>query len=264
MLTEAKNQFKVILLSIKYNVMREMINSVSFVLKVVMMMLNNASFIVQWIVLFSLKDSFGGFELRHVMLLWGISSTAYGISHLCFDGVGYIPTYIENGQLDTFLVQPKNTLLMTAVSKSAISAIGDLLYGIIITLIFWHRPSEILLYVLFSVLASLIYTAYRVVLSSFTFWFIKSGDAFENLRGLFINFSIYPQNIFGNAIKIIMFTVVPAGIAIYLPVVTIMSFNIVYLFAVLLFTAFSIFIAFFMFNRGLKRYESTNLMVART
>ena len=263
MLTEAKNQLRVGLLSVKYNIMREMINSVSFMLKVVMMMLNNATFIIQWLVLFSLKESFGGFELKHVMLLWGISSTAYGISHLCFDGVGYIPEYIENGQLDTFLVQPKSTLLMAAVSKSAISAIGDLLYGVIITLIFWHKPSEILLYVLFSVLAGVIYTAYRIILCSITFWFMKSGDAADNLRNLFITFSIYPQNIFGNAIKIIMFTIVPAGIAVYLPVLIIMSFNIKYLLAVSFFAIFITFLAVLIFNRGLKRYESANLMVAR-
>ena len=263
MLTEVKNQIKVTLLSIKYNIMREMINSVSFVLKVVMMMLNNATFIIQWLVLFSLKESFGGFEFKHVMLLWGISSAAYGISHLCFDGAGYIPSYIEDGGLDAFLVQPKSVLLMTLVSRSAISALGDLLYGIIITLVFWHKPSEILLCITFTILAAIIYTAYRVILSSITFWFLKSGDAAENLRGLFINFSIYPQNIFGKAIKMIMFTVVPAGIAIYLPVVTIMSFNIKYLIAVVLFAIFICFVAVFIFNRGLKRYNSANLMSAR-
>lgn len=264
MLMEVKNQIKVLFLSIKYNIMREMINGVSFILKVVMMMLNNASFIIQWIVLFSLKDSFGGFVFKDVMLIWGISASSYGISHLLFAGVGYIPSYIENGQLDTFLIQPKSTLLMAAVSKTEISALGDLLYGLIVGLIFWHRPTDILLFILFSITGAIIYTAHRVILSSFTFWFFKSSDAAETIRSIFLNFSLYPQNIFSKAIKVLMFTLIPAGIAIYLPVLTIRSFNITYMLIVFMFAIFISILATYMFNKGLKKYDSSNLMNART
>ena len=55
MLTEAKNQIRVMALSIKYSLMREMLNKVTFVSNIVFMILNNASFIIQWLVLFTLK-----------------------------------------------------------------------------------------------------------------------------------------------------------------------------------------------------------------
>ena len=60
MLTEVKNQFKVTRLSIKYAVMRELLNKVTFLSNVIFMMLNNASMLVQWIVLYSIKDNMGG------------------------------------------------------------------------------------------------------------------------------------------------------------------------------------------------------------
>ena len=55
MLMEVKNQIKVMLLSTKYALQREMLNKVTFISNVLFMILNNASFIVQWIILYSLK-----------------------------------------------------------------------------------------------------------------------------------------------------------------------------------------------------------------
>ena len=81
MLTAAKNQVKIMLLQVKYNLMREMTNSVTFVMNVVFMILNNATFIVQWIILFSLKDNFGGYGLSDVLLLWALATTSYGMAH---------------------------------------------------------------------------------------------------------------------------------------------------------------------------------------
>ena len=61
MLMEVKNQFKISFLSVKYALMREMLNKTTFITNVLFMILNNASFIIQWIVLFSLKDNVGGY-----------------------------------------------------------------------------------------------------------------------------------------------------------------------------------------------------------
>ena len=52
MLTAADNQLRVCLLSIKYNVMREMLNKTTFLTNIGFMILNNATFILQWIILF--------------------------------------------------------------------------------------------------------------------------------------------------------------------------------------------------------------------
>ena len=81
MLTEVKNQLKVNFLSVKYALMREMLNKTTFLMNVIFMILNNACFIVQWIILFSLKDNIGGYGLKQVLLLWGLTSATFGISH---------------------------------------------------------------------------------------------------------------------------------------------------------------------------------------
>ena len=84
MLTEVRNQFRISFMSIKYAVIREMLNKVTFLTNTIFMILNNASFILQWLVFFSLKDNFGGYSLNQVLLLWGLASGTYGVSHFFF------------------------------------------------------------------------------------------------------------------------------------------------------------------------------------
>lgn len=64
MLTAVKNQLRVCALSVKYNIMREMLNKVTFVTNVLFMMLNNATFIVQWVILLRLRDDVCGRAIR--------------------------------------------------------------------------------------------------------------------------------------------------------------------------------------------------------
>lgn len=104
MLTEAKNQIKISVLSIKYALMREMLNKVTFISNVLFMILNNASFIVQWVILFAIKDNIAGYGIKQVLLLWGIASGTYGISHFFFKKAYSLYDTINNGKLDAFLV----------------------------------------------------------------------------------------------------------------------------------------------------------------
>ena len=73
MLTEVKNQFRITLLSIKYAFIRELLNKTTFITNVLFMVLNNACMIVQWIILYSLKDNFGGYSFEQILLLWGLA-----------------------------------------------------------------------------------------------------------------------------------------------------------------------------------------------
>ncbi len=112
------NQLRVCLLSIKYNIMREMLNKVTFVSNILFMILNNATFLVQWAVLFRIKGSIGGYTMKEVMLLWAVCASSYGLSNVLFARVFALPELIINGKLDAYLVQPKNVLLGVMTSAT--------------------------------------------------------------------------------------------------------------------------------------------------
>ena len=263
MLMAVKNQIKVMFLSIKYNLMKEMTNRVTFITNVLFMILNNATFIVQWIILFSLKDNFGGYLMEDIILLWAISSSSYGLAHILFNGIFKMPQMIENGKVDSFLVTPKNTLIMLATSSTRTSAIGDFLYGYVLMFLFYLNIHDILMFTILIIFGGLLYTSLACILNSLTFWFIRANYLSDSIIHIFINFSIYPDTIFNRAIKIMLFTIIPVGFAVYLPAKLILGFNITYLLLIFLATFIFVSLAFLIFYKGLKRYTSSNLMVAR-
>ena len=263
MLMEVKNQIKVIMLSVKYNIMRQMVNKVTFITNILFMILNNASFILQWIILFSLKDEIGGYTIKEVMLLWGIAATVFGISHIFFYKAFEVPDLIINGKLDSFLVQPKNVLLSVISSDTSISAIGDLIYGYICLIIYGITFKNLILFTLFSITGGIILTAFVTIIGSFCFWIVKGDILTDSLTNMMINFATYPGTIFKNAIKLVLYTVIPVGMANYLPVDLILKFDLAGFVYVIGFTIIITILAFYIFNKGLKRYSSSNLMSSR-
>lgn len=263
MLMEVKNQIKVLMLSVKYNIMRQMVNKVTFITNIIFMILNNASFIVQWIILFSLKDEIGGYTMKEVILLWGMAAGVFGISHIFFYKAFEMPDLIINGKLDTFLVQPKNVFLSVISSDTSVSAIGDLIYAYICLVIYGFSIKNFILFTLFSITGGIILTAFASIVGSLCFWITKGDILAESLTNVMINFATYPGTIFKNGIKLILYTVIPVGIANYLPVDTILNFNIAKFVYIIVFTILITILAFVIFNKGLKRYSSSNLMSSR-
>lgn len=263
MLMEVKKELKLVFFSIKYALIREMLNKVTFFSNIIFMILNNASFIVQWIVLYRVKNDVGGYDFSQIILLWGLASFSFGISHFFFKRAYKLSNTITDGSLDNYLIQPKNVLLSAITSDVEVSAIGDMLYGIII--FFFSKVSIKLfpLYILFSITSGLIITSIAVIYGSLSFWFTNSEQVSDRINGTITSFATYPEGIFSGFVKVILYTVIPVGLISYLPIQVITSFNVFTLLIVIGITLLLILLSFFIFNRGLKRYSSSNLMVAR-
>lgn len=263
MLTAVKNQLRISIMSIKYALIREMLNKVTFLTNIIFMILNNASFILQWLIFFSLKDNFGGYSFNQVLLLWGIASGTYGVSHFFFKNAYKLSDFVNTGKLDSFLVQPKNVLISIITSDISTSAIGDMLYGLIILFIASKSILGGLLYFLFCITGGLIITSFVIIIGSLSFWFGKSDVLSETLVMSSISFSTYPDGIFKGIIKSLLYIIVPVGFVAYLPIKIITSFKLILFLAIILVTILFILLAFYIFNKGLKRYSSSNLMIAR-
>ena len=263
MLMEVKNQFKVTRLSIKYAMMREMLNKATFISNIIFMILNNSCMIVQWIVLFSLKSDMGGYTFRQVLLLWGMAAGVYGVSHFFFKKCFSLSDTINSGKLDAYIVQPKNILLSTITSDIEVSALGDMLFAIIVYFIYGFTPLGFLLFILFAIIGGLILTAISVILHSLSFWFNNADMVADVGNSLMVNFATYPDGIFKGITKWLLFTLVPVGIANYIPIKVIIEFN-PYLFVInICVCIILIILANVIFYKGLKKYSSSNLMSAR-
>ena len=264
MLMEVKNNLKIMFLSFKYNLMRLMENNVAFLTSIVMMIFNNASFIIQWVTIFSIKEAIGTYTLNDVMLFWAVCSGAFGITHIFFNGIPKIPEYIEQGKLDAYITMPKDVLCQVATSSLEPSAFGDLIYGYIALIIFNYSLKNLLLYTVLIIFGGLIYAAFMTIYYSLTFKYMRSNYLTDSLRDVFINLSLYPDVIFNKVVKIIAFSFIPSGFATWVPVHLLMEFRLIWLFYLIVFTVTIIILAFYVFNKGLRSYSSSNLMGARS
>lgn len=263
MLMEVKNQFKISMLSVKYALIREMLNKTTFLTNIIFMVLNNASFIIQWLVLYSLKDNVGGYTFKQVLLLWGVAASTFGFAHFFFKKAFDLSEMINTGKLDTFLVQPKNVLISAITTDVDTSALGDLLYGYIMLFVCGVTPINFILFTLFTICGGFIIVSIAVIFSSLSFWFNKSDLIADTMNHLMINFATYPDGIFKGIVKGLLYTIIPVGITTYIPVKILTQFNI-YKFGIVIFvTILLIILTFIIFNKGLKRYSSSNLMSAR-
>lgn len=263
MLTVVKNQAKCTLLALKYGLMKEMLNRASFISNILFMILNNASMLIQWMVLYSLKDNIGGYTFKEVMLLWGLAASTYGVSRAFFASAFKLSDTINTGKLDAFLVQPKSVLLNTITTHVSSAAIGDLIFGFAMVFFYGFSIKTFLLFTLFTITGGLIVTAFAVILGSLAFFLNNSDIISDSGNNLMIHFATYPDGIFKVVVKALLFTLVPVGIANYIPLQVIIEFNIFKFLIVIGVTIVFMLLAHLIFNLGLRKYSSTNLMSAR-
>ena len=263
MLQAVKNQLRVTITTIKYGLMREMINKTSFIMNILFMILNNASFIIQWIVIYSLKEDVGGYTFNQVLLLWAIAASTYGFSHFIFKKSYSLSDVITNGKLDSFLVQPKNVLISTITSDIEVSALGDILYGYIVLIISGFTVTKFLLFTLFSMTGTIIMTDIAVLLGSLSFWFGKSDMIADTGNSLMANFSTYPDGIFKGVARILLLTIIPVGLTSYFPIWIMTEFNLKLTFVIIGITIVLTILTFVVFYRGLMKYSSSNLMISK-
>ena len=263
MLTAVKNQMRVCLLSIKYNMMREMVNKVTFLTNVGFMVLNNASFLVQWLILFRLRGDVGGYTFREIMLLWGLVAASFGLSRLLFARVFSLSDLIIGGKLDAYLVQPKNVLASVLTSATDVSAIGDLLYGMVLGLICSRGAGGFLLYLLFTVTGAVVFTTFALLLGSLSFWFVRMDLLQSQLVMGIVSFGTYPDGIFKGVSRFLLYVIIPVGMAVWHPVHVMTDFDAGMLLTVLGYVCALTVASVIVFYRGLRRYASGNLMEAR-
>ncbi|MFN3412357.1 MAG: ABC transporter permease [Exilispira sp.] len=260
-----KYYFTLLWTFVKMNLKSQMQYKKAFFLQVFGMILNDVAFLVLWYLLYgNFKASFDikGINFNNIVLIWAIAASSFGLMHAVFAGFRNLANIIVSGKLDNFLLYPANTLFLAGTSLSDISAWGDLIYGYIIFILF--LPVNFLSFLLFTyfvIFAAIFFASVLILLSSFTFFIGNSEQIKETIFNAIISFSTYPEKFFAGPIKLMLFTFIPVGLGIYIPVRLITKFDlplfIISSVSIFLFFLFSIFI----FNKGIKKYESTSLMI---
>ena len=259
-----KNNLKLIFSYFKLNLKKEWKYKSSFFMQIVMMVLNDLFFIIQWVIIFRLVDTIGGYGFKETMLLWAIAAGGYGIAHTFFAGAWNIKDIVYEGKLDVYLTQPKNVLLNVSCSSTEVSGLGDILYAFVVLAIIGAPWYWYLIMLPAIVLSGLIYVSVYVVYVSLCFY-VKQGDALaKSVEGTINKAGNYPPAIYNTAVKWLFATLIPTFFYTCIPAqfffLTPSIWWVLIAFGV---TTLWIVLAFSLFKIGLKKYNSGNLMGGR-
>ncbi|SRR6266568_3153812 len=236
----------------------------AFLAQALGMMLNDLVFIIFWGLYFARFPSVGGWGIQDVALLWAVAATSIGLSAALLGNCTRIATIVVQGQLDYYLSLPKDTLLHVLVSRSGMAGWGDVGFGLLAYAVFGRLDVlTIGLYAALVLASMLTFVAFGVLAGSLGFWIGSAEATAFQAQQATINFSLYPGSIFTGWIRVLTFTLVPAGFISHVPVELLRTFEPWRMAAVLGFTVLSVVLALFIFRLGLRHYESGNLVVLR-
>lgn len=234
----------------------------NFIAQTLGMFFNDAIWLFFWFILFQKFEHMNAWGFTEMALLYALVTISWGIVGTIFGNFRRLAPLIENGALDYYLTMPKNVLMHT-LAKLKYSALGDLLFGIVIAfyILEWN---DIPLFLFFIITGSLLFLSWSIMIGSITFFVGRFEHGARAANDSMILLSTYPFSVFSGVSKFILLFVVPAGFVAGVPIELLTSFDIRWFGILTVFTfsltAFSI----WLFYKGLHRYESGNVMAGRT
>lgn len=233
----------------------------AFFVQVLMMFSSDCLWLFFWWTYFHQYPLVHGWQVTNIVVLWAVSACGFGVSVGIFGNARQLGTLIMNGSLDAYLGMPRNILLHACISATDPTGLGDMLFGVGAFILLLH-PSvlQFALFLLLVLHVCGIFTAFAIILGSLAFFLGNTEGFAQQMFGALISFSTYPMDIFQGAVRILLFTVLPAGFISFIPLQLLTHFVWPLLGALTGFTLLFLAIAASVFRMGLRRYESGNLM----
>lgn len=233
----------------------------AFWVQIVTMALNDTLWLFFWWSFFRQFPLVHGWQNTDIVVLWSVTACGFGIGAALFGNTHNLASLIMRGTLDAYLGMPRSVLLHVCIAVADPAAWGDILFGIGAFAILlrpdvWHFA----LFLLLSLCVCCIFTSFMIIMGSLSFFLGNTEGLSQQMFGALVSFSTYPLDIFNGAVRILLFTIIPAGFISYIPLQLLHQFTWPLLAALIGFSLLFVGIAIGLFQLGLRRYESGNLL----
>lgn len=132
--------------------------------------------------LFQRFGNVGGWTVQHVMLVYGMAVTSFGLAEVFSRGFDYFPWQIRTGEFDRILLRPRNTFLQIVAARFHVHRFSRVIGGLAMVIWSLHGLGVQMTAVntgkLVLALAGgyLTYTGVFVFTSAISFWTIQALD----------------------------------------------------------------------------------------
>ncbi len=236
---------------------------VDFILGVITSCMLQLSALAQLSVIMHQTTNLNGWLPDQILLLFGMTAMALGLSELFFNHIWMVPGYVVMGDLDRLLTYPVNSLYFLLITKPELHAFGNACTGLVLTSIaLIHLNAPWYAWALFPVLAvsgCLIYTAALVIFAALSFKFIGPSSMHLMIPHALLNATRYPISIYPQFMQWMVLVLVPYGAFHYLPAGLLLGKELSLWMAFVTPLAALLFFweAGFVWRWGLNQYEST-------
>jgi ABC-2 type transport system permease protein len=230
-------------------------------------LLNAAGFIFLW-VLFQQIPTVEGWGLWEIVLMYALVIFSEGVGSLFFQGTWSLARLVNRGELDFALVRPLSPAaqVMAGGAVAGMNGVGNMLLGaVLIAKAFGHvhvdwTPARIALGIVLFVSSIVIKLALNLATNSAAFWLNSPNNSFPYSMHILGDLCRYPITIYGFGIQTLVALVVPFAFISFFPATAIFEKGSYWEWAGLvtpLVAAYCVFMAGWIFRRGLARYESS-------
>lgn len=252
------------LYAIKKNIQSSAELRTSFLTNIIGMAINNVAFILIWIFFIQSVGVINGWTSIDIIGLQGFVALGFGIIFSVGMGIRNIPSYVSSGSFDCFLLSPKNLLLRIATSTFGVSAIGDMVFGIVCLVIYAVlldiTLTQLIFILILVVFSTTIFLAISIIVYSASFLFVDSGNVVSGLFELFLAPALFHGGSFQGVMRFIFTFIIPSLLIGSLPVEIIRNLSFDKLILVGILSLFWLTISIILFNKGVRKYESSNFM----
>ena len=181
--------------------------------------LNNGFVLLMWFLFFAGFRSVGGWRMDDVALMIGILASTVGVAGVFAGGYRDMAAAILRDEVAALLTQPRAVLPRLLASESIASAWGDVITGAVLLVSFAALRWRDLPALAFALLGSLaVFLATGVLFASLAFWVRDARSFARDVVDFIVLLSSYPGSIYSGAMKFVVYTFVPAGFVVLVPV----------------------------------------------
>ncbi|MBE9207340.1 ABC-2 family transporter protein [Nostoc sp. LEGE 06077] len=236
----------------------------AFITQVIAMVLNNLVWVTFWMLFFQRFPVLRGWTVQDVITLWALAASGFGLAHAICGNALRISGLIVRGQLDVWMLYPRTLLPHLLLGKMSATSWGDLLFGYGVYL-FFVKPDalHLAMFTALTISSAGVYIGFNVMAGSLSFYIGNSEGLTQQWRNAMLTFSTYPATLFEGWVKLLLYTLIPAGFVTYLPIEALRQFSLIHTILAVAGAIAVLSVGAGVFYHGLRLYSSGNLMEMR-
>jgi ABC-2 type transport system permease protein len=175
------------------------------------MIINDFVWVVFWVLFFDTVGTLGGWDRDSIILLQAVLTAAGGLSLGLLANARRIGSMAVDGELDAVLALPVSPLPFVLLRRIEPVNLGDLAFGVMLFLLAGDpTPERALTFVLVVLASATLLTGFLVLTGAAAFFLGRSESGELGFHAMLL-LGAYPVDVFAGAIRVMLFTVVPAA-----------------------------------------------------